>query len=145
MNTRTTRNMLRLLSCVAAIALVMAAGTLRAQITCKCDNVTILVEKEVNCSVTLYFAWHGGSETHTYAAGTLATVPCHDDMQIALLDCSGRNHEVPPGGCVININAGSAAAAPGCCVDACLQEDAAGCWQVLVRRTISMAPGCFCQ
>lgn len=142
----TTNIYQRLMLCIMlAAASILSLGVERAsaQITeCNCATITIVVEKEVACRVSLEFARPDGTtETKTFSQGTSTSVPCDDGMSVSLLDCLGRPLLIPEGGCLINKNASPSFA---CCVDACLTQDPRGCWVVLIRPTISTAPTCPC-
>lgn len=129
---------------LSLLALSLASAPLRAQIAdCRCTKVTLLVEKEVTCKVTFRLTYEqSGTQTDiTLAPGEITTVDCEPGLTIAAARCGAAFVPIPEGGCLINLNAGVKGM---CCIDACLEQDDAGCWIAYARPTISMAPGCSC-
>lgn len=127
------------------LALLLSSVPLRAQITdCRCAKVTLLVQKDVTCKVTFQLTYEkSGIQTEiTLAPGEITTVDCEPGLSIAAGRCGAGFVPIPEGGCIINLNA---LGDPMCCVDACLEQDDAGCWTAYARPTISMAPGCSCR
>lgn len=129
-----------LLAAVVALVCCLATPASAQLKPCVCDVVTASVDPDVPCSVTFYaqaplcrFA------PVTVAPGTSGTIACCEDLKISLTDCQGNSYTFEPGGpaCFFGIPL-----AIGCCVDACITQDANGCPEIRVRRHIGKCLGC---
>ena len=110
---------------------------------CACDLITIFSDKATPCTVQFTFESPDGTlQTVTLPPGGSSAVPCIPGTIVSIVDCLGRRQPITPGTCRFNVNGSSRQAS--CCIDACLEERAPGCWTAFVRPTIVMAPGCPC-
>lgn len=123
----------------AALALTMLgvlAGPTRglAQINCVCDSITINVDRNVGCKVSVcVLPTFGARICITISPGTRGRLPCIPGAVFIFRDCHGNGVPFTPGpdGCHIGIGVG-----PNCCViDACL-DNSVDCPVINVRPSI---------
>ncbi|MBS1912283.1 MAG: hypothetical protein JST22_09885 [Bacteroidetes bacterium] len=122
------------LAAIVAMAALIAPSAVRAQdaIVCQCDSITVI--NNTNCTATICIL-SAVVHCHDFGAGTKTRVPCQNATGIGIRDCSGTLHQITPS-CV------SLPIAPNCCVRACLEQSAAGCYTITIDPSPIL---CICQ
>lgn len=114
---------------IAVCAAVVAPSSAHAQIaSCTCKWVPITVDPLLGCNVQIRVTRPGETPfTLLLAPGNTVSVQCADGITFEMLIS---------GGCWVNLGNNCTAGysvAGGCCVNACLQQDAAGCWTLRIK------------
>lgn len=138
--TRFTTTRARLLMTAVLILLSGIALSARASAQCACEYVTVSVDQDVLCTVTLQPAAPLCRYMQVQVApGGVAQIACCDGMSLGILTCDGSDATFIQGGpnCFFGVPI-----APGCCVDACVTIDDRGCIHVRIRRSFARCFQC---
>ncbi len=124
-----------LLAALVALLGLLAPRSVAAQddLPCPCGQVTVAVDKNVACKVTICVVLGGKIRCATVEPGASATFACLAGATFNIRDCHGVLVPFDPfaGDCVRGIGAG-----PNCCtVDICTVNDACPA-QVLITPSI---------
>lgn len=123
-----------ILATLALVVLVSAAvpGTASAQLgPCVCKYIGIKVSDAVACKFSVCVSDPlGAKNCFVVGPGISTKVDCVDNAIVGLVDCNGNIVTFQPNGarCLYNVPVG-----PGCCVDACLGQNADGCWVITIE------------
>jgi hypothetical protein len=139
--TTSTTSRTRLFITAAIMVLASIACSYRATAQpCRCENITVSVDPDVLCTVTL----HPAAPLCRFAPvpvapGSITQIPCCDDMSISIATCDGSDATFIQGGpnCFYRVPI-----APGCCVDACVSVDDRGCIHIRIRRSFAKCVVC---
>ena len=110
---------------------------------CFCDNITVIVDPSVACTIELHPSAPLCKYRPVFASpGTSVQIACCDDMNLRIVTCDGsdvvftQNSRLPV--CFTGVPIGR-----GCCVDACLTIDPnTGCPVIRITPSSVRCPLC---
>jgi hypothetical protein len=140
---KTRRNFITHAAAFLFLVLAMLAqpSTLRAQSSCVCNYYTFRVASDVDCKVTIIWAYSpiGGLNSKTLSPGDTYQILC-PVYEAYIVTCGGSYRVLPidPAGAVCS----PILAVPGCCVQACYGTDLSGCPTVDIKRAHCTGSAC---
>jgi hypothetical protein len=141
--TTLTSPLVRFFAAAAMVLLLSLAVSSGAQAQpCVCDVVSVDVDPGVLCTIELHPSSPLCKFRPIFAPPGVSTpIACCDDMFVSIVTCDGTDVTFQIGApkpvCIRGIRI-----APGCCVDACMVEDAKGCTHIIIRPSSVKCVSC---
>jgi hypothetical protein len=123
-----SRRALLALFATAVVAMLAIPGIASAQngVKCRCDYVTVVINDDLLCKLTLCWAVSQGGpiKCTTYGPGVKVRIPCFDGQSILVERCDGTTFDLldPTIARCTNFKVTA-----DCCARVCITTDANGC------------------